>query len=182
MRIIFVLFLSVALSSCANHTLEHKASFVDNNQQGFQSALNSKEQGFLPQHWQTQNKRTFVFFPKHTAWAVFNEQGNRVRTGKGSGGKLWCEDLKKPCTTVTGKFQIYAKKGASCQSGTYPLETNGGASMPYCQHFHQGYALHGSDFIPDYNASHGCIRVRHSAAKWLDSYLKIGSNVVVASY
>lgn len=104
MRIIFVLFLSVALSSCANHTLEHKASFVDNNQQGFQSALNSKEQGFLPQHWQTQNKRTFVFFPKHTAWAVFNEQGNRVRTGKGSGGKLWCEDLKK--TVYNGYWKV----------------------------------------------------------------------------
>lgn len=141
-----------------------------------------KGQKSMPKRWQSGGLRTFVYNPKATAWAVYNENGKRIKTGRGSGGKHWCEDIGEPCYTVTGRFNIYKKQGLDCQSNKYPIETNGGAAMPYCQHFHQGFALHGSDYVPDYNASHGCIRVLPSAAKWLYGYLKVGSQVVVQSY
>lgn len=40
--------------------------------------------------------------------------------------------------------------------------------MPYCMYFHKGFALHGSDDIPGYRASHGCIRMFTQDAKWLN--------------
>ena len=40
--------------------------------------------------------------------------------------------------------------------------------MPYCMFFHGGYALHGSNFVPDYNASHGCVRMSPDDAQWLN--------------
>lgn len=128
-------------------------------------------------------KRVFVFSPKHTAWAVYDENGRRVKTGRASGGKGYCPDIGRSCRTVTGKFRIYSKKGAGCESGKYPIDQGGGAPMPYCMHFNGGYAIHGSYHVPDYNASHGCIRVLPSAAKWLNTkFLRNGSQVIVQPY
>ena len=60
---------------------------------------------------------------------------------------------------------------------------SGGAPMPYCMFFSKYYAIHGSPDVPGYNASHGCIRVKPSAARWLyHNFLKIGSKVIVKSY
>ncbi len=40
--------------------------------------------------------------------------------------------------------------------------------MPYCMHFFMGYALHGSDQVPGYAASHGCVRMFIEDARWLN--------------
>ena len=40
--------------------------------------------------------------------------------------------------------------------------------MPYCMYFHKGFALHGSNDIPGFRASHGCIRMFTDDAKWLN--------------
>ena len=138
-------------------------------------------------HFPVQRKATgrkvFVFDPKATAWAAYDAKGNRVKTGSASGGKAFCEDVGRPCRTVTGRFKVYSKKGAECKSSKYPLETNGGAKMPYCMHFHGGYSIHGAYEVPNYNASHGCIRVLPSAAKWLnENFVDVGTTVVVKSY
>lgn len=39
--------------------------------------------------------------------------------------------------------------------------------MPYCMFFAGGQAIHGSDDVQSSNASHGCVRVHVSDAKWL---------------
>lgn len=48
--------------------------------------------------------------------------------------------------------------------------------MPYCMYFHKGLALHGSDDIPGYRASHGCVRMFTRDAKWLNEEWVEASN------
>ena len=48
--------------------------------------------------------------------------------------------------------------------------------MPYCMYFHKGVALHGSEDIPGYRASHGCIRMFTRDAKWLNENFVESSN------
>lgn len=100
-------------------------------------------------------------------WSAFDSQGERIRSGRVSGGKDFCPDTGKNCETVIGTFIIYRKGGEDCKSTIYPVG-RGGAPMPYCMFFHGGYALHGSNSVPDYNASHGCVRMSPEDAQWLN--------------
>lgn len=127
--------------------------------------------------------KVFIFDPKATAWAAYDAEGNRVKTGRASGGQAFCPDVGKPCRTVTGTYHVYSKKGADCTSSIYPVETHGGAKMPYCMHFHGGYSIHAAYEVPDANVSHGCIRVLPSAAQWLnENFVDIGTTVIVKPY
>jgi len=55
--------------------------------------------------------------------------------------------------------------------------------MPYCMRFYKGYALHGSYQVEDYDASHGCVRMIPSSAKWLsDNFVDIGTTVIILPY
>lgn len=128
-------------------------------------------------------KKVFIFDPKASAWAAYDADGNRVKTGSASGGMDYCSDINRPCRTVTGTYRIYSKKGEDCKSSAYPVETGGGARMPYCMHFHGGYSIHAAYEVPNYNSSHGCIRVLPGAAKWLnEDFLNVGSVVIVKPY
>lgn len=139
--------------------------------------------GYFPQQRPATGRKVFVFDPKATAWAAYDSQGNLIKTGRASGGKGYCEDVGRPCRTVTGTFKVYSKKGEECKSSVYPIETGGGARMPYCMHFYKGYSIHAAYEVPDYNASHGCVRVLPSAAKWLnEDFLDVGSTVIVKPY
>lgn len=143
----------------------------------------SKGSSYFPTSRPATGKKVFVFDPKATAWAAYDTQGNRVKTGSASGGKDFCEDVGRPCRTVTGKFNVYSKKGEECTSSLYPIETGGGARMPYCMHFHAGYSIHAAYEVPNANVSHGCIRVLPSAAKWLnEDFMSIGTTVEVKPY
>ena len=63
------------------------------------------------------------------------------------------------------------------------METNGGAKMPWCMHFHEGYSIHAAYEVPQYNASYGCIRVLPDAARWLnEDFMTVGSTVIVKRY
>ncbi|MCA1712319.1 MAG: L,D-transpeptidase family protein [Actinobacteria bacterium] len=46
-------------------------------------------------------------------------------------------------------------------------------------YFYSGWAIHGSNSVPTYNASHGCIRVTNSAQDRLFSLLTIGTPVTI---
>lgn len=128
-------------------------------------------------------EKQFIFDPKAHAWAAYDEQGNRVMTGSASGGNTYCEDVKQACHTVVGTFRVYNRRGEGCRSGQYPVETLGGAKMPYCMYFYRGYTIHAAYDVPHANVSHGCIRVLPSAAKWLyDDFLSIGTKVTVLAY
>ncbi|MGE3920496.1 MAG: L,D-transpeptidase [Gammaproteobacteria bacterium] len=125
---------------------------------------------------------TFIFDPKHLSWAYYDQQGKLLRTGPASGGKDYCYDTGGSCKTPVGTFKVYSEQGAACKSNKYPLD-NPGAPMPYCMFFHGGYAMHGSYDVPNYNASHGCIRLHPVAAKWLNQdVVKPGTRVVVRPY
>ncbi|MAZ38761.1 MAG: L,D-transpeptidase [Legionellales bacterium] len=127
-------------------------------------------------------KDVFIFDPKQLAWAAYDKNGNLIKTGIASGGANYCEDLKAPCRTPSGTYTVHREGGANCKSNTFPLG-KGGAPMPHCAFFHRGYAVHGSYDVPAYNASHGCVRVTPSAAKWLDdNVLNNGTTVIVESY
>jgi lipoprotein-anchoring transpeptidase ErfK/SrfK len=137
----------------------------------------------FPMQREATGKKVFIFDPKATAWAAYDASGTRVKTGSASGGSDFCEDSGRPCRTVTGSFRVYSKKGEDCTSSLYPLETNGGARMPYCMHFHGGYSIHAAYDVPNSNVSHGCIRVLPQAARWLnESFMDVGTSVIVKPY
>lgn len=47
------------------------------------------------------------------------------------------------------------------------------------QYFYRGWAIHGSNSVPPYPASHGCIRVTRTDAKYLIGALHVGMSVYV---
>ncbi len=126
-------------------------------------------------------RAVFIFDPRFTQWAVYDADGNLLKTGNGSGGRNYCSDIHRACHTPVGTFQVYARGGAGCKSKKFPIP-RGGAPMPYCSYFHGGYAVHGSYEVRSYNASHGCIRVYPADAKWLQTVLPVGSTVIVKPY
>ena len=131
----------------------------------------------------TQGKKLFVFNPRNRSWAAYNEEGYLLSSGVGSGGGIFCEDVGRPCRTPEGKFKVTRKGDMMCKSSIYP-KPYGGSKMPMCVFFHKGYAIHGSDFVPEhFNGSHGCIRVHTVAAVWLNQhFLDKGTSVWVLPY
>lgn len=125
---------------------------------------------------------TFVFYPSQLKWVAINSNGTVVKSGKASGGRKYCPDTKRACRTPTGTYHVISEGGPNCRSSRYPIG-RGGAKMPYCMFFSKYYAIHGSYELPNYNASHGCIRVRPTDAKWLQqNFVQIGTTVVVKPY
>lgn len=126
-------------------------------------------------------EKVFVFSPKKHMWYAY-ENGQLVNSGAASGGANYCADIHRRCHTPTGTFRVWSKGGPNCKSSKYPLP-NGGAIMGYCMHFSKYYAIHASNNVPNYNASHGCIRVKPDAARWLNqNFMNIGTKVIVNSY
>jgi lipoprotein-anchoring transpeptidase ErfK/SrfK len=128
------------------------------------------------------SNKEFVFSPKSLRWKAINSNGKVIRTGRASGGRGYCPDVKRSCRTPTGSYRVIGKRGASCRSSRYPVG-KGGAPMPYCMFFSKYYAIHGSSDVPNRNASHGCIRVLPSDARWLhQNFIDVGTKVVVKPY
>ncbi|MDP3561487.1 MAG: L,D-transpeptidase [Legionellaceae bacterium] len=125
---------------------------------------------------------TFVYNPKTLQWKAISSNGHVIRSGRGSAGRSYCPDIRRSCRTPTGTFHISSKGGAGCKSSRYPVG-KGGAPMPYCMFFSKYYAVHGSYDVPNYNASHGCIRVLPNDARWLsNNFMAIGTKVIIKPY
>jgi L,D-transpeptidase ErfK/SrfK len=123
-------------------------------------------------------KRVIVNLSLH-AFGAYNEYGYLVHWGPVSGGKGWCPDINRACNSAVGEFRITHKKGAACISNRFPIETSGGAPMPYCMFYYRGFALHAST-LPGFHASHGCLRLFKDDALWLNrQFLDVGTQVVV---
>lgn len=134
----------------------------------------------FPAQMSTGGKNLVLVDLSKLAFGAYNSQGQLLRWGPVSGGKDFCKDIQEPCTTPPGNYFITVKKGSDCFSSVFPVDTQGGAPMPYCMFFYQGYALHGSPAVPGYNASHGCVRLYTEDAQWLnEEFTKIGTKVVV---
>ncbi|KTD00703.1 enhanced entry protein EnhA [Legionella geestiana] len=125
---------------------------------------------------------TFIFNPRTHSYTAINDNGRVVKSGRASGGRSWCSDIRRSCRTPSGYYHIQSKGGPGCRSSRYPVG-RGGAPMPYCMFFSRYYAIHGSPDVPNYNASHGCIRVRPADAHWLSkNFIRIGTRVIVKPY
>lgn len=132
--------------------------------------------GSLPRYYPTGGQKTFVFSPRDREWAAYDAEGYRVSSGIANGGM-------NGHRTPAGTYRIYNMAGPNHVSSKYPAP-NGGAPMPYAMHFTKaGHAIHGSPYISNVNGSHGCIRVKTSAAAWLSkNFITPGTKVVVQSY
>jgi L,D-transpeptidase ErfK/SrfK len=123
-------------------------------------------------------EKTILVSIDQSAWGAYDIDGKLIQWGPASTAKGYCLD-SGPCHTVKGKFEIYHKEGKGCYSHKFPIG-HGGAPMPYCMFFHNGYAIHGSNEVPGYNDSHGCVRVYVGDAKWInEEYVKNDKKVAV---
>lgn len=77
-----------------------------------------------------------------------------------------------PYATPAGDFAIYAKQ---LKSWSVPYEV----WMPYAMYFNGGIALHGSDAVPPYPASHGCVRLPQVEAPIVYGLVSNGTPVYV---
>ena len=130
----------------------------------------------------TLSANTVVFYPSKLKWVAVDNDGKTVKTGKASGGRHYCPDIKRSCRTPVGTYRVVSEGSAGCKSSRYPVG-KGGAPMPYCMFFNKNYAIHGSYDMPNFNASHGCIRVKPTDAKWLNqNFVSVGTTVIVKPY
>ena len=125
----------------------------------------------FPRYIEPDGEKTIFVSQKQLAWGAYDANGELLWWGPLSSGSGHCKGLDGTCTTPSGSFRVIRKQDIDCISTAFPMRTNGesgGAQMPYCMHFFRGYALHGSDTVPGYRASHGCVRIFIEDARWLN--------------
>ncbi len=125
----------------------------------------------FPRYIESDGEKTIFVSQKQLAWGAYDEQGELVWWGPISSGSGHCGSLDGNCLTPSGSFRVIRKQDIDCVSTVFPRRAdgnNGGALMPYCMHFLRGFALHGSDSVPGYRASHGCVRMFIEDARWLN--------------
>jgi lipoprotein-anchoring transpeptidase ErfK/SrfK len=81
----------------------------------------------------------------------------------------WC----RMAVTPPGSFVLYDQRSGWEKS---PL-----GWLYNSQYFDGGIAIHGSQSVPGYPASHGCVRISMSAAEWFPERLSVGTPVYVVS-
>jgi hypothetical protein len=83
--------------------------------------------------------------------------------------KIVAASSGKPSTpTVFGKFHFYSKTPGFNSHGMY-----------YSNYFIGGYAIHGYESVPDYAASHGCIRIPIPSAISVYRWISLGNPIYV---
>jgi len=114
------------------------------------------------------SKKIVVDLSKQRATAYKN--GEKVFSGRISSGKAGHR-------TPTGSFRVL-EKDKYHRSNIYPAP-NGGAKMFYMLRLtNHGIALH-LGRVPNYPASHGCIRMRSGFAQKMYSWANVGTRVYV---
>lgn len=135
----------------------------------------------FPQHIDPPGERLVMVDLAKFAFAAYEPNGDLRYWGPATGGQIWCSDLNRTCESAQGTYRIYRIQGADCQSSKYPIDQNGGAPMPYCMHYFEGYALHASTLSGFYNHSKGCVRLFDDDAKWLNEhFMHYGTKVIVS--
>ncbi|GGI76052.1 L,D-transpeptidase [Legionella impletisoli] len=125
----------------------------------------------FPRYIETNGEKAIYVSQNKLAWGAYDETGELVWWGPLSSGSGKCSQRDNYCKTPSGSFRIIRKQDIDCVSTAFPRRANGedgGAEMPYCMHFFRGFALHGSDTVPGYRASHGCVRMFIEDARWLN--------------
>lgn len=89
----------------------------------------------------------------------------------GSGKLFTSEGRTRKAVTPVGKFRVSHKIKGWRKS---PL-----GLLYYPNYLVQGVAIHGSPQVPNYPASHGCVRIPMAAAKQLSEVTPVGTIVIV---
>ena len=115
-------------------------------------------------------------------------------------GDTRCSTGKKGFATVCGEYQI-TQKDKNHVSNLYGSFVNAGggvvrrdvdmskmkvpegcsfqgAKMPFYMRFSAGYGLH-AGYVPDYPASHGCVRLPRAMAEHIFENTQVGTPVIV---
>lgn len=121
------------------------------------------------------NEKQIIVDQDKLAWGAYDEHGQLVKWGPIASGRDKCPDSPSSCKTLTGIYRVFSKENEKCKSDIFPIG-KGGAKMPYCMYFHKGFALHGSDDMPGFRASHGCVRMFIRDAKWLNEQFVDSTN------
>lgn len=79
--------------------------------------------------------------------------------------------------TPRGEFRVTAKD-IDKRSGSYTNYFDWPTPMPYALQFSGPYWVH-EGYVPNENASHGCVRLRHEDAKFVYARMKVGDAVTV---
>lgn len=117
------------------------------------------------------SKKIVVNLSTQTATAY--ENGHAVFSGQISSGTA-----KRP--TPRGTFRVLAKERYH-RSTSWP-KPNGGAKMNYMLRLTDyGIAMH-LGYVPNYPASHGCIRMENGFAQRMFSWARVGTKVKVTGY
>ncbi|MBA2650566.1 MAG: L,D-transpeptidase [Legionella sp.] len=124
----------------------------------------------FPRYIEPTGQKTIFVSQQKLAWGAYSQDGELVWWGPVSSGMGRCPGVLGGCETPSGSFRIIRKQDIDCVSTVFPRRAynSGGALMPYCMHFLRGYALHGSQELPGYRASHGCVRLFIEDARWLN--------------
>lgn len=122
----------------------------------------------FPRYIDAPGEKTIYVSQRDLAWGAYDSGGELVWWGPISTGKNYCPDVGENCGTPSGEYRMVRKQGIDCVSSKFPVETDGGAPMPFCMHFYRGFALHGSYTVPGYRDSHGCVRMFIEDARWLN--------------
>jgi len=116
-------------------------------------------------------KKIVVDLSKQEAYAY--EDGRLMFSG-------WISTGKPGHRTPTGRFRVL-EKDIDHVSSKYP-EPNGGAEMHYMLRLtNYGVAMH-LGYVPNYPASHGCIRMENGFAQKMYNWAHVGTPVVVRGY
>ena len=84
-----------------------------------------------------------------------------VHTSTGAGG-----------ATPSGEFRVYRKER---MSWSYPFSV----WMPFASYFVGGIAMHEYSHVPEYPASHGCVRLPDGDAERVYRFAEVGTPVIV---
>jgi len=125
----------------------------------------------FPRYIDSTGEKTIFVSQNKLAWGAYDADGELVWWGPISSGVGHCSIDPNHCDTPSGDFRIIRKQDIDCISTAFPVRADGnsgGAIMPYCMHFFRGYALHGSNVVPGYRDSHGCVRLFIEDARWLN--------------
>ncbi|QYK53765.1 MAG: L,D-transpeptidase [Fimbriimonadaceae bacterium] len=123
------------------------------------------------------HRETYVTVGKH--WVEIDLTSQRLR---GFQGERLIIDTKissgkKGMSTPTGSYKAGPEKSKYRTSSLYE-----DAPMPFSVQFQGNYFIHGSSSVPNYPASHGCIRMPltgQNAAKFFFEWVNIGSEVEI---
>ena len=94
-----------------------------------------------------------------------------IHISTGSGVGYWLDGVWWDGEMPRGSFQIHAKDPGWVEGSL--------GSLYNAMYFYEGFAIHGSYSVPDYPASHGCVRVTIADADTLFQRIAVGTPVLV---